>query len=52
MYSAGVRPLKATGTRWIDPKIAAVGSVIEKIGLYTQQFPRSRNITRKVYEIN
>ena len=52
MYSAGVRSLKATGTRWIDPKIAAMGSVIEKIGLCTQQFPRSRNITRKVYEIN
>ena len=35
MYSAGVRPLKATGTRWIDPKIAVVGSVIKKFGLYT-----------------
>ena len=37
MYSAGVRPLKATGTRWIGHKIAAMGRVIEKFGLYTQQ---------------
>ena len=26
MYSAGVRPLKATGTRWIDHNIAAMGA--------------------------
>ena len=37
MYSAGVRPLKATGTRWIGHKIAAMGRVIGKFGLYTQQ---------------
>ena len=36
MYSAGARPLKATGTRWIDHKIAAMGHVMEKFGLYTQ----------------
>ena len=36
MYSAGVRPLKATETRWIDHKIAAMGCVIERFGLYTQ----------------
>ena len=33
MYSAGVRPLKAAGTRWIDHKIAAMGRVIAKFGL-------------------
>ena len=35
MDSAGVRPLKAIGTRCIDHKIAALGRVIEKFGLYT-----------------
>ena len=34
MYSAGVRPLKATGTRWIDHKIAAMRRVIEN-SVYT-----------------
>ena len=33
MYGAGVQPLKATGTRWIDHKIAAMGCIIEKFGL-------------------
>ena len=32
MYSAGVWPFKATGTRWIDHKITAMGCVIEKFG--------------------
>ena len=35
MYSAGVWPLKATGTRWIDHKIAGMWCVIEKFVLYT-----------------
>ena len=41
MYSAGARPLKATGTRWIGHKIAAMGRVIEKFGLYTQHLQHS-----------
>ena len=36
MFSAGVRPLKSSGTRWIDHKIGAMGRLIEKVGLYTQ----------------
>ena len=36
MYSAGVPPLKATGTRWIDHKITAMVCVIEILGLCTQ----------------
>ena len=36
MYGAGVWPLKATGTRWNDHKITAMGHIIEKFGLYTQ----------------
>ena len=35
MSSAGVRPLKASGTWWIDHKIGAMGCLIEKFGLYT-----------------
>ena len=35
MFSAGVRPLKASGTQWIDHKIGAMGHLIEKFGLYT-----------------
>ena len=36
MYSSGVRPLKATGTIWIDHKLGAMGRLIEKFGLYLQ----------------
>ena len=35
MYGTGVWSLKATGTRWINHKIAAMGRVIDKFGLYT-----------------
>ena len=35
MFSACVWPLKATGTRWIDQKIAAMSCIIEKFSLYT-----------------
>ena len=47
MYSAGVWPLKATGTRWIDHKIAAMGRVIEKFGLYTQHLQHSVDTAKK-----
>ena len=47
MYSAGVWPLKATGTRWIDHKIAAMGCVIEKFGLYTQHLQHFINTAKK-----
>ena len=47
MYSAGVRPLKATGTRWIDHKIPAMGRVIEKFGLYTQHLQHSIDTAKK-----
>ena len=47
MYSAGVRPLKATGTRWIDHKIAAMGRVIEKFGLYTQHLQHTIDTAKK-----
>ena len=47
MYSAGVQPLKATGKRWIDHKISAMGCVIEKFGLYTQHLQHSINTAKK-----
>ena len=48
MYSAGVRPLKATGTiRWTDHKIAARGRVIEKFGLHTQHLQHSIDTAKK-----
>ena len=47
MYSAGVQPLKAEGTRWIDHKIAAMGCAIEKCGLYTQHLQHSIDTAKK-----
>ena len=47
MYSAGVRPLKAIGTRWIDHKITAMEHVIEKFGLYTQDLQHSIDTAKK-----
>ena len=47
MYSASVRPLKATATRWIDHKVAAMGRVIEKFGLYTQHLQHSIDTAKK-----
>ena len=47
MYSAGVQPLKTTGTRWTDHKIAAMGCIIEKFGLYTQHLQHSIDTAKK-----
>ena len=47
MYSAGVWPLKAIGTRWLDHKIAAMGRIIEKFGLYTQHLQHSIDTAKK-----
>ena len=33
MYTSGIRPVKATGTRWIDQKLWAMDHLIEKFGL-------------------
>ena len=43
----GVWPLTATGTRWIDHKIAAIGRIIEKFGLYTQNLQHSIDTAKK-----
>ena len=47
MYSAGVWPLKATGTRWIDHKIAGMWCAIEKFVLYTQHLQHSIDTAKK-----
>ena len=47
MYSADVWPLKATGTRWINHKIAAMGRVIENFGLCTQHLQHSIDTAKK-----
>ena len=47
MHSAGVRPLKAIGTRWIDHKITVMEHVIEKFGLYTQDLQHSIDTAKK-----
>lgn len=34
MYTSGVRPINATGTRWINYKLQAMDRLIEKFQLY------------------
>ena len=34
MYTSGVRPMKATGTRWIDQKLMALDRLIGKFRFY------------------
>ena len=36
MFGDGVKPVKSTGTRWIDHRIRAMGRVVDKFGLYTR----------------
>ena len=35
MSGSGIKPVKSTGTRWIDHKMRAMARLIEKFGLYT-----------------
>ena len=35
MYGSGVKPVKATGTRWIDHRLRAMQKLVDKYGLYT-----------------
>ena len=34
MYTSGVRPIKATGTRWINYKLQAINRLIQKFQLF------------------
>ena len=36
MYGSGVKPLKGSGTRWIDHNIRSMGGVIKKLWLYIE----------------
>ena len=47
MYGDGVRPTKATGTRWIDHKIRAMECVVNKNGLYCQHLLHVITDTKK-----
>ena len=46
VFRAGVRPLKASGTPWIDHKIGAMGRLIKKFGLYTMHLQNVITATR------
>ena len=46
MQGDGVRPTKATGTRWIDHKIRAMEHVINKYGLYCQHLQHAITDTK------
>ena len=35
-YGDGIKPVKCTGTRWIDHRIRAMGRLVDKFGLYTR----------------
>ena len=35
-HEDGVRPVKATGTQWIDHKLHAIERLVDKFGLYYQ----------------
>ena len=47
MFGAGVKPVKATGTRWIDHKLKVMERVVNKYGLYCQHLqhliPETKN---------
>ena len=47
MYGDGVRPTKATGTRWIHHKIHAMDCVINKYRLYCQHLQHVITDTKK-----
>ena len=47
MYSDGVRPTKATGTRWVDHKIRAMERVADMYGLYCQHLQHAITDTKK-----
>ena len=48
MYGSGVKPIRATGTRWIDHKLRAMQRTIDKFGLYTQHLQNIIADTSKV----
>ena len=47
MYGDGVRPTKATGTRWVDHKLRAMERVVDMYGLYCQHLQHAITDTRK-----
>ena len=47
MYGDGVRPTKATGTRWIEHKVCAMERVVDKYGSYCQHLQHAITDTKK-----
>ena len=47
MYGDGIKPLKATGTRWIDHRIWAMGRFVDNFGLYTHHLTEFIDEARK-----
>ena len=47
MYGDGIKPLKATGTRWIDHRIRAMGRFVDKFGLYMRHLTEFIDETQK-----
>ena len=37
IHGEGVQPMKATGTRWIEHLIRAMGRLVDKVGLYARK---------------
>ena len=48
MFGDGVKPLKATGTRWIDHRIRAMGRLVDKFGLYTRHLKEFIDAEKKI----
>ena len=46
MCGSGIKPVKSSGTRWIDHKLRAMERLVEKFGLYTQHLENVIESTR------
>ena len=47
MYGGGIKPVKSTGTRWIDHRIRAMQRLVDKYELYCQHLQHANPETKK-----
>ena len=47
MYGGGIKPVKSTGTRWIDHRIRAMQRLVDKCRLYCQHLHHTLPKTKK-----
>ena len=47
MYGGGRKPVKSTGTRWIDHRIRVMQCLVDKYGLYCQDLQHTIPETKK-----